>query len=48
KAIGVKCIYKAKKNAKGEAKKYKERVVAKGYKKKHGIDYVEEGCMSDT
>ncbi|GKB06944.1 retrovirus-related pol polyprotein from transposon TNT 1-94 [Tanacetum coccineum] len=41
KAIGVKWVYKAKKNAKGEVEKYKARLVAKGYKKKHGIDYEE-------
>nr|GFB86050.1 reverse transcriptase [Tanacetum cinerariifolium] len=41
KAIGVKWVYKAKKNAKGEVEKYKSRLVAKGYKQKHGIDYEE-------
>ena len=48
KAIGVKWVYKAKKNAKGGAKKYKARLVAKGYKKKHDINYEEEGCKNDT
>lgn len=47
KAIGVKWVNKAKKNAKGEVKKYKARLVAKGYKKKFDIDYQEEGCTSD-
>ncbi|GJW07799.1 retrovirus-related pol polyprotein from transposon TNT 1-94 [Tanacetum coccineum] len=41
KAIGVKWVYKAKKNTKGEVEKYKARLVAKGYKQKHGIDYEE-------
>nr|GEU99163.1 hypothetical protein [Tanacetum cinerariifolium] len=41
KAIGVKWVYKAKKNAKGEVETYKERLVAKGYKQKHGINYEE-------
>ncbi|GJT12880.1 retrovirus-related pol polyprotein from transposon TNT 1-94 [Tanacetum coccineum] len=41
KAIGVKWVYKAKKNAKGEVEKYKARLVVKGYKQKHGIDYKE-------
>ncbi|PWA57377.1 copia-type polyprotein [Artemisia annua] len=47
KAIGVKRVYNAKKNAKGEVEKYKARLVAKGYKKKRGINYEEEGCTSD-
>jgi hypothetical protein len=41
KAIGVKWIYKTKKNAKGEVQRYKARLVAKGYKKREGIDYGE-------
>ncbi|KAJ7961274.1 Retrovirus-related Pol polyprotein from transposon TNT 1-94 [Quillaja saponaria] len=41
KAIGVKWVYKVKKNAKGEVEKYKMRLVAKGYAQKQGIDYEE-------
>ncbi|KAJ7958815.1 Retrovirus-related Pol polyprotein from transposon TNT 1-94 [Quillaja saponaria] len=41
KAIGVKWVYKEKKNAKGEVEKYKARLVAKGYAQKQGIDYEE-------
>ncbi|KAI3821704.1 hypothetical protein L1987_09276 [Smallanthus sonchifolius] len=41
KAIGVKWIYKTKYNENGEVDKYKERLVVKGYKQKHGIDYQE-------
>ncbi|KAJ7961115.1 Retrovirus-related Pol polyprotein from transposon TNT 1-94 [Quillaja saponaria] len=40
KAIGVKWVCKAKKNAKGEVEKYKVRPVAKGHAQKQGIDYV--------
>jgi len=39
--IGVKWVYKTKKNAHGEVERYKERLVAKGYKQRHDIDYEE-------
>ena len=41
KAIGVKWVYRAKKNAKGEVKRLKARLVAKGYSQRVGIDYDE-------
>ncbi|GKA35078.1 retrovirus-related pol polyprotein from transposon TNT 1-94 [Tanacetum coccineum] len=41
KDIGVRWVYMAKKNTKGEVEKYKATLVAKGYKQKHGIDFEE-------
>jgi hypothetical protein len=41
KPIGVKCIYKEKKNSKGEVERYKAWLVTKDYSQKHGIDYEE-------
>ncbi len=41
KSIGVKWVYKTKKNAQGEVQRYKARLVAKGYRQKEGIDYGE-------
>ena len=41
KSIGVKWIFKEKKNAKGAVEKYKARLVVKGYAQRHGVDYDE-------
>ena len=41
KAIGVKWVYKMKRNAKREIKKYKAKLVAKGYSQRVGINYDE-------
>ncbi|KAL5854905.1 hypothetical protein ACOSQ4_004707 [Xanthoceras sorbifolium] len=39
KTIGVKWVFKTKRNAKGEIQRYKARLVAKGYKQNEGVDY---------
>lgn len=39
KAIGLKWVFKIKRNPDGIIIKYKARFVAKGYVKRHGIDY---------
>jgi hypothetical protein len=41
KPIGLKWVYKLKKNADGEVVKHKARLVAKGYVQKQGVDYEE-------
>ncbi|PNX58743.1 reverse transcriptase, partial [Trifolium pratense] len=41
KTIGVKWVYKTKLNEKGEIDKFKARLVVKGYKQEHGVDYEE-------
>lgn len=41
KPIGLKWVYKLKRDSNGEIVKHKARLVAKGYVQKHGIDYEE-------
>jgi hypothetical protein len=41
KPIGIKWVFKLKRNAEGKIVKHKARLVAKGYVQKHGIDYEE-------
>ena len=39
KPIECKCVYKKKTDMDGKVQTYKERLVAKGFKQIHGIDY---------
>ena len=41
KPIGLKWVFKLKKNADGSINKYKARLVAKGYVQQHGVDFEE-------
>lgn len=41
KPIGLKWVFKLKRNADGSINKYKSRLVAKGYVQRHGIDFDE-------
>lgn len=41
KAIGLKWVYKVKRDTKGEILKYKARIVEKGYAQNQGIDFDE-------
>ena len=41
KPIGVKWVFKIKKNAQGKVERYKARLVAKGYSQRPGIDFNE-------
>ena len=41
KTLGVKCVYRVKKNHLGEFMKSKSRLLVKGYSQKFGVDHVE-------
>jgi hypothetical protein len=41
KAIGLKWVYKVKRDEQGAVSKHKARMVVKGYAQQHGIDYDE-------
>jgi len=41
KKIGVKWVFKVKLNPDGQVSKHKERLVARGFMQKHGIEYNE-------
>ena len=40
-AIGVKWVYKTKRNVEGKIDRHKERLIVKGYKQQQGRDYDE-------
>ncbi|AAF67366.1 Hypothetical protein T32B20.i [Arabidopsis thaliana] len=48
KAIGLKWVFKLKRNSDGTINKYKARLVAKGYVQKHGVDYDEVFALEEV
>ena len=48
KAIGLKWVFKIKKDTNGEIVKHKARLVAKGYVQKQGVDFEEVFCTSHS